>query len=51
MSDFKVNKNKKLNEHSGFEAPIRLKFIPDNYVKKVNKDGTVSYVPPKKKKK
>jgi hypothetical protein len=25
------------------------KVVPDGYVKKVNKDGTISYVPPKKK--
>lgn len=48
MADVKKEKKEK---HSGFDAPPKFEFVPKGYVRKVNKDGTVSYVPPKKAKK
>ena len=40
--------DKKTTKHSGFEAPTYGNVIPKDYVRVVDKDGRVSYKPPKK---
>ena len=43
----KKSSNKK---GTGLQGPAIGSAVPKGYVKKKNKDGTISYVPPKKKK-
>ena len=43
-----ANEKEKKQKHSGFEAPEKFERVPKGYVLKRNKDGTISFVPPKK---